>query len=378
MSHQSRVGWAIAGASLLFLIISVCAGKFIPGLPHDIWSVGVVGVLSGIIIVLARKPGTVVAPRDPSKPSPLVDVLGISGIIVIIHAFASSLHGAIGSSGMGLWTILVVVLILSAFEFWAMFWGPEGRSFLAFRGIIQFVLFLAIFVAAGISHRQHFSSEKSHYLYYQKTPDETKARTASDEAKKELASGHPDRALRLFDEAIRLEPKDPDAYVGRGRAYVELGQTARAIQDFDEAIRLDPKNTAAYDFRGDAYKKLGQIQRAMSDYDQAIKLAPTEALYYVDRGNAYLDLGKPQRAIEDYGAAIRIDQKDAGTYFNRALAYNKLGQQERAIQDYSEAIRLNPNYVEAYENRGWTYQALGKTKQAQSDFDKAKKLRAAR
>src|SRR5262245_38906590 len=52
---------------------------------------------------------------------------------------------------------------------------------------------------------------------------------------------HYDRAMRDFDEAIRLNPKDASYYRPRGYAYYHKGDYDRAIRDFDEAIRLDPK-----------------------------------------------------------------------------------------------------------------------------------------
>ena len=49
-----------------------------------------------------------------------------------------------------------------------------------------------------------------------------------------------DRAIKDYDETIRLDPQDARAYYSRGNAYGKLGQTERANQDFDEAIRLNP------------------------------------------------------------------------------------------------------------------------------------------
>ena len=50
----------------------------------------------------------------------------------------------------------------------------------------------------------------------------------------------PGLALRDFDEAVRLNPANVDAYVGRGLARVSLGQTEDAVADADEALRRDP------------------------------------------------------------------------------------------------------------------------------------------
>ena len=46
-----------------------------------------------------------------------------------------------------------------------------------------------------------------------------------------------------------------------------LGQSQRAIRDYDEAIRLNPQLALAYMDRGSAYGHLGQSQRAIQDGD---------------------------------------------------------------------------------------------------------------
>ena len=47
-----------------------------------------------------------------------------------------------------------------------------------------------------------------------------------------------------------------------GSKYAMKGQFDRAIADFDEAIRLDPKNADAFYNRGNAYAEQRQYDRA--------------------------------------------------------------------------------------------------------------------
>ena len=57
--------------------------------------------------------------------------------------------------------------------------------------------------------------------------------------------------------------------------YVRFGQLDRAIKDFDEAIRLNPQSAKAYYARGFAHQKLGRMPRANQDFDKAIRLNPS-------------------------------------------------------------------------------------------------------
>ena len=56
-----------------------------------------------------------------------------------------------------------------------------------------------------------------------------------------------------YNEAIRLNPSDAEAYNGRGNASSAKKYNDRAIQDYDEAIRLKPNFSGAYYNRALAY-----------------------------------------------------------------------------------------------------------------------------
>ena len=163
----------------------------------------------------------------------------------------------------------------------------------------------------------------------------------------------------------------------RVNAGVELGQEGRleeAITEFDEAIRLNPQDADAYYNRGNTYDDLGQHQRAIQEFDEALRLDPQFAEIYVNRGLAYADLSQHQRAIQEYDEAIRLNPQFVLAYYNRGLAYGNLGQHQRAIQDFDAAIRLDPQLADAYAGRAMVYTLLGKDTEAQQGVDRAVEL----
>jgi lipoprotein NlpI len=88
------------------------------------------------------------------------------------------------------------------------------------------------------------------------------------------ANGEPDRAIPDFNEAIRLDPADPDAFVSRGSAYFAIGEHARAISNFDEALKLDPMNGQASFNRALAYFYVGSLADARDGLHRTIELEP--------------------------------------------------------------------------------------------------------
>ena len=57
--------------------------------------------------------------------------------------------------------------------------------------------------------------------------------------------GQHDKAINAYSQAIKLDPKYPYAYLGRGDAYLVKGDVTSALQDYDRAVKLDPDNDAA-------------------------------------------------------------------------------------------------------------------------------------
>jgi tetratricopeptide (TPR) repeat protein len=57
-----------------------------------------------------------------------------------------------------------------------------------------------------------------------------------------LARENLEKAEELFNEAIRLNPKEIAAYVNRGEVFLRQGKILEAARDFKRAVDLDPEN----------------------------------------------------------------------------------------------------------------------------------------
>lgn len=182
------------------------------------------------------------------------------------------------------------------------------------------------------------------------------------------------RAIELYDEAIRVNPKNAIAYGNRALAHSYLTEYAEAIEDNNIAVSLDPKYAGAFRNRGTAYAELDNHQQALKDYIKAIELDPNDSIAYFNRGKSYVKLGQHAQAIQDYDKATELNPSDAAAYFNRGNSYDDLKQYEQAIQDYSKAVELNPKYASAYYNRGISHRKQNQYEQAIQDYNKAIEL----
>ena len=95
----------------------------------------------------------------------------------------------------------------------------------------------------------------------------------SDEAYKLLLRGDYRGAIKLYDEAIQLNPNDSWIYHNRGTAYKTLGKYQQAIQDFSKAIQLNPNAPMPYLYRSRCYEAIGYKREAQIDLEKYKKLS---------------------------------------------------------------------------------------------------------
>ena len=90
-----------------------------------------------------------------------------------------------------------------------------------------------------------------------------------------LRQGHVDTAIADFDEAMRLDPNQPEAYLNKGSALIRQHSPGDALPLFTAALdRNTRRPEVAHYGRAVAYEALGNLRDAYQDYRQASALAP--------------------------------------------------------------------------------------------------------
>ena len=226
----------------------------------------------------------------------------------------------------------------------------------------------------------------------------------------EDALGNTDKALELYNEAIRLDPKSTLAFLGRGillasrkrayeraiedldkvlvlepdnvlalirrgAAFAELGETGRGLVDLDRAIALAPSSSQAYLHRGVVHSRRNETEAALRDYDAAVQRGPRNVQALASRAAIHSLDGKLDLAIRDLDAAIAIDNRNPNVLFNRGYARFVKREYQKAIADYTAAIDLDENFGLAYNNRCLTRAIVGQELlRALADCDVALRL----
>ena len=147
--------------------------------------------------------------------------------------------------------------------------------------------------------------------------------------------------------------------MGRGIARGEGHDYAGAIRDFDHALEINPRNAAAYVNRGYARYAKGDSAGALADYNQALEIDPRDAGTYARRASALSDKGDQAGALSDYNKALELDERNGFAYYGRGYLKGGAKDFAGAIADYGKALEINPDYAEAYNSLAWLLATCG-------------------
>lgn len=84
----------------------------------------------------------------------------------------------------------------------------------------------------------------------------------------------PGQAVRFYERAAALNPKDPDAHLGVGFSRLDLREGVAAIAAFKRAIDISPRFSDAHFGLAEAYRMRGNKLYAIAEYKRYLDIAP--------------------------------------------------------------------------------------------------------
>jgi tetratricopeptide (TPR) repeat protein len=165
--------------------------------------------------------------------------------------------------------------------------------------------------------------------------------------------GELDLAIADYNESLRRDPHDADAYAQRGEVWMFKYECDKALADFDQSLRIDPMSAKVHQRRGLVLLSREEYEQARVALDEAIRIDPQAGENYGARGSLRLVKRQYHEAISDFDQAIRLAPDDPCAYANRGDAFYRSKRYDQAIADYMEAARREPLRAEADERFAW-------------------------
>lgn len=164
------------------------------------------------------------------------------------------------------------------------------------------------------------------------------------------------------------------AFITRGQLFAARNEAPRALADLNEAIRLDPRVPDAYQARAAVYQQQGDAARALADLNEAIGLlAPASPDLLLARARLHQQRNDAAMAAADIDRVLTVNPLHAGALRERGLI-NRTRNPEQALADLDRILTATPADVPALMARAELRQTRGDAAGARRDIDEAVRL----
>jgi Tfp pilus assembly protein PilF len=153
-------------------------------------------------------------------------------------------------------------------------------------------------------------------------------------------SGRFEEGIVQLQKALRLCPREPDAYNSLGSALKEMGKTKEAIESWRKALALDPNYKLAHFQLGLTLSQQGNYEEAVYHFQEALRVEPNWPDAYYHLGGAYLLQGKLDLAALQCAEAVRLNPDYLAAQVTLAHLLIELGQIQKAMEVVKTASKL--------------------------------------
>lgn len=182
------------------------------------------------------------------------------------------------------------------------------------------------------------------------------------------------KARKAVERAVQLDPEDPTVRYTLALIYRGTGRADAAIQELHKVLALQPNNDDAHQLLGEILSDRGRVDEAVKELRQAINLRPNFWGHYKALGLAYLDAARYGEAVEVFRKVTEIQPDSSWGYQLLGVSYHLQGNLEEAAKNYEKAILLGPSAA-SYSNLGTILYRQGKFGQAAEKYEKAIELK---
>jgi Tfp pilus assembly protein PilF len=178
--------------------------------------------------------------------------------------------------------------------------------------------------------------------------------------------------------AVRMDPKDAEAWYGLGRIRYTQQRFQEAADCFERALVLDPRSVKAENNLGLSYEGLNRTDDATSAYRNAIKWQqgsehPSEQPL-LNLGIVLLHQGKLPEAEQLLAQAAAIAPRDPNIREQLGHLYLQTNELQKAQSQFEQAIALSPKNPALHFLLGRVYRAEGEDEKAKAEFARSEEL----
>jgi len=153
----------------------------------------------------------------------------------------------------------------------------------------------------------------------------------------------------IYSRIMSSNPKEILPYLGLGNIALHHKQLAEAERWFQQAEKIQPRHPAVLLALGKLNLAKGDHAQAMALLEESEKSGEDSATLYSQLGEAYSQLKRWESAASAYGLALRRHRENTQWRLSWAKALEQLGKTREAEEKYRQVLALDPNSSEAWK-----------------------------
>ncbi|MFN0049513.1 MAG: TonB family protein [Cytophagales bacterium] len=193
-------------------------------------------------------------------------------------------------------------------------------------------------------------------------------------AKTAYATNQPDKAISHLELIIREKPSFTDAYVLKGKCYIDKDLYNLALDDFTQASNRDPQESEYLYYKGMCEWKLKRVNSCISSIEKSLLYDPDNFLAYKILGSMYFELDIMNLAKENFDKAIDIQSDFSVNFFNKDKISGYTDHYKIALKALNREIKAKPTAFVGFFYRGILKAIAGDNWGAYLDFESSAKL----
>ncbi len=183
------------------------------------------------------------------------------------------------------------------------------------------------------------------------------------------------KAVLLAENILKQERINPLKMHVAGNIYFMLNQYNKSIEIFKRSLKDENTGQNSYTRLAAAYCKVGKSDLAMDTLNKCIKKYPLYDQAWIDIAAIYLEQNKIQKALDTMQTACKKVLNSQSVTGNLAWLLLKTGTNElKALELARKAYEINPENAAVVDTLGLAYYRKKAYSQAEWMFEKAEKL----
>ena len=157
-----------------------------------------------------------------------------------------------------------------------------------------------------------------------------------------LAQGALDWGIRMFSEALTLEPKNPVLLTELGKLQLSNNELDKAKESFNKALALKSDYVDAVVQLAILEEREGNTEGAIKRLEKLVNLNPYSVEAHFQLGRIYYNKKEYNKAIGQFQTALTLFPNHSNSLYSLGLIYEKQGRNNKALEMFKKVLQLNP------------------------------------